>query len=160
MFLKWRLLINIFNSITLNVKWSFKAWHLSPLNYLGFREWIESFWLKKRTLYFRMNVCVRKIFRKLNDSNIRQGWRMKWTFWDNILQENDFYEIAFDTRESLFNTLISNSSLSLWLSFVFNKALSSDVCLPSYVNSKTIFCKVLWIFHLIDNKSTNPRFYP
>lgn len=38
---------------------------------------------------------------------------MKWTFWDNILQEGDFYEIAFDARESLFNTLISNSSLSL-----------------------------------------------
>lgn len=38
---------------------------------------------------------------------------MKWTFWDNILQEDDFYEIAFDARESLFNTLISNSSLSL-----------------------------------------------
>lgn len=39
---------------------------------------------------------------------------MKWTFWDNILQEDDFYEIVFDARESLFNTLISNSSLSLF----------------------------------------------
>lgn len=160
MLLKWKLLINMLSNFTQRGKEYFKAWHFCPLNYLGFREWIESFWLKKRILYFRMNVCVRKIFRKLNDSNIRQGWRMKWTFWDNILQEDNFHEIAFDARESLFNTLISNSSLSLWLSFVFNKALSSDVCLPSYVNSKTILCKVLWIFHLRDYKSTNPRFYP
>jgi len=29
--------------------------------------------IKKQILYFRMNVCVRKILRKLNDSNIRQG---------------------------------------------------------------------------------------
>lgn len=28
---------------------------------------------------------------------------MKWTFWDKILQEYNFYEIAFDARESLFN---------------------------------------------------------
>jgi len=41
---------------------------------------------------------------------------MKWTFWDNILQEYDFIEIAFDARESLFNTLISNSARSLSLS--------------------------------------------
>lgn len=40
---------------------------------------------------------------------------MKWTFWDNVLQD-DFYEIAFGARESLLNTLISNSSLSLSLS--------------------------------------------
>lgn len=59
---------------------------------------------KTNTVHFRINVSVRKIFGKLNDSNIRQGWRMKWTFWDNILQEDDFYEIAFDARESLFNT--------------------------------------------------------
>lgn len=59
---------------------------------------------KTNTVHFRMNVSVRKIFGKLNDSNIRQGWRMKWTSWDNILQEDDFYEIAFDARKSLFNT--------------------------------------------------------
>lgn len=39
---------------------------------------------------------------------------MKWTFWDNVLQD-DFYEIAFSARESLLNTLISNSSLSDFL---------------------------------------------
>lgn len=46
MFLKLRLLLTVFNGITLSEKESFKAWHFSPLNYLGFREWSESFWLK------------------------------------------------------------------------------------------------------------------
>jgi len=86
---------------------SFKLFGIQSVNW-------ELLIKKANAVRFTMNASVRKIFRKLNDSNIRQGWRMKWTFWDNVLQD-DFYEIAFSARESLLNTLISNSSLSDFL---------------------------------------------